>query len=279
MRSNKLNFIILATIILFSYYSQAVCLEDENLQKVKEYYLRGNIYYQQGKFKEAREQYQKALELSGGDALGKVGRKNTAKQPDVSEPILEQEVEYAIPGKITEYIIGKDDDLRISVWQNKDLDQDVIVRPDGKITCLLIGDIHAEGKTINALAKDITQRLGDYIKLPQVSIFLQKIGGERVIMLGQVASPGVLSVKGGKTIMEAIGMAGGFTRDSVPSSTVLIRGGFASPIIKRINLSRIFKGDLSQNILLQSQDIVFVPRKFISNLNYFLSQILEPLSK
>jgi protein involved in polysaccharide export with SLBB domain len=79
--------------------------------------------------------------------------------------------------------------------------------------------------------------------------------------------------------MEAIGLAGGFTRDAVPSSTILIRGGFTAPNAQRINLSKLLKGDLRQNIGLQSEDIVFVPRKFISDVNYFLSQILDPLAK
>ena len=74
-------------------------------------------------------------------------------------------------------------------------------------------------------------------------------------------------------------MAGEFTRDAVPSSTVVIRGGFAGPKAQKLNLSKVFKGDLRENIVLQAEDIIFVPRKFISDINYFLSQVLDPLSR
>jgi hypothetical protein len=67
----------------------------------------------------------------------------------------------------------------------------------------------------------------------------------------------------------------------VPSSVVLIRGGFDQPQPQRINLSKALEGRevLRQNVVLQSEDIIFVPKKFIADLNYFLSQILDPISK
>jgi len=169
--------------------------------------------------------------------------------------------------------------LYIAVWQNPDLTQDVIVRPDGMISFPLIGDVQATGLTITQLDAVVTEKLKEFIKFPEVSVSIKKIGGTRVIILGQITTPGVFSVVGKKSIMEAVGMAGGFTRDAVPSSTILIRGGFNGPSAQRINLSLVFKGDLSKNIVLQSQDIIFIPRKFISDVNYFLSQILDPISK
>ena len=80
--------------------------------------------------------------------------------------------------------------------------------------------------------------------------------------------------------MEAIGRAGGFTAHAVPSSVILIRGGLESPEGKRLNLSRtINKTDMSQNVALQPEDVVYVPKKFIANVNYAVTQILGPVSQ
>jgi polysaccharide export outer membrane protein len=171
--------------------------------------------------------------------------------------------------------------LKISVWQNPDLDQEVIVRPDGMISFPLIGDIDAKGLSITGLTRDITKRLSEFVKSPQVSVSLRKMGGSKVIILGEVMRPGVVSVTGAKTILEAIGQAGGFTRDAVPSSIVLIRGGLSQPQPQRLNLSKALEGRelATQNLALQSEDIIFVPKKFIADLSYFLGQILDPISK
>jgi protein involved in polysaccharide export with SLBB domain len=86
---------------------------------------------------------------------------------------------------------------------------------------------------------------------------------------------------GQKTLLEAIGLAGGFTRDAVASSIVLIRGGLVDPHAQRINLSKALKGRdfIRQNVVLQAEDVIFVPKKFIADVNYFLTQITGPLSQ
>ena len=178
-----------------------------------------------------------------------------------------------------EYTIGQEDILRISVWQNPDLDQEVIVRPDGMISFPLIGDVDAAGLTISKLKEDMTERLKEYIKHPDVSISIKKIGGKKVIVLGEVTNPGVYSVTGSRRVLEAVALAGGFTKHAVVSSVVVIRGGFEKPEVKRLSLNRALRGDSRQNIELQSEDVIFVPKKFIANVNYFLTEVIEPLSK
>ncbi len=99
-----------------------------------------------------------------------------------------------------------------------------------------------------------------------------------MIVLGQVGYPGVYAVSGRRSLIEAIALAGGFTNDAVVSSVVLIRGGLAHPQGQRISLNKALNGKQnSSNIELQSEDIIFVPKKFISDVNYFVNTVLGPL--
>ncbi len=80
--------------------------------------------------------------------------------------------------------------------------------------------------------------------------------------------------------MEAIALAGGFTEDAVLSSVILVRGGLRQPQAQRVNLAKVIKeGDLTENIAVQPEDVVYVPRKFIANINYFLRQLSPALEK
>jgi polysaccharide export outer membrane protein len=242
-------------------------------EEARKHYQIGNFYYQQGKYKEANEEFEKALDL-----LNQAGEESVFE----TEVIVPEEEAFSTEAQeqSLEYAIGVGDVLSVSVWQNPDLGHDVIVRPDGKISFPLVGDVMAAGLSVIQLDLELTERLKEYIRYPEVSVSIKKLGGKKVIVLGQVKNPGVYSVTGARTILEAVGLAGGFTDNAVSSSVILIRGGFAKPEAKRINLTRaINRGDLRQNIPLESEDIVFIPKKFISNLNYFLSQILDPISK
>ncbi|MDD5565846.1 MAG: polysaccharide biosynthesis/export family protein [Candidatus Omnitrophica bacterium] len=289
-----LGIIFAGTIFLTPLYSQNATLKEE----IKQHYERGNALYEQGRFKEAQEEFDKALQLVGESrahaSSGAVDKAGPGKKATIEatqkQAVKIGSVKKSTPAQETapldrktqkrpEYLIGPHDILQVSVWQNKDLDQEVIVRPDGKISFPLVGDMDAEGFTITELDAMLTEKLKEYVRYPEVSISLKKMGGQKVIVLGEVSSPGVYGVSGSRTVLEAIGLAGGFTKDAVPSGAVLIRGGFSSPEATRINLSRALKGDLSQNFMLTSNDIIFVPKKFIANLNYFLNQILDPISR
>jgi polysaccharide export outer membrane protein len=276
----KRIFITYAILVL----AQACAFGQTPDDLAREYYKKGNIYYQQGMFKQAQDEYNKAMDvLKSRDS-------SVLQQPAVGQaprPVEKQQAAASAGAPAvqlsssTEYIIGDDDILKISVWQNPDLDQEAIVRPDGKISVPLIGDVMARGLSITMLDDDLTKRLSEYVRGPEVSISLNKIGGSKVILLGEISKPGVYSMAGQKTLLEAIGLAGGFTRDAVASSIVLIRGGLVDPHAQRINLSKALKGRdfIRQNVVLQAEDVVFVPKKFIADINYFLTQITAPLSQ
>jgi len=290
----KISRVFLGMLCVCQFLSAAVPASvrgQDTKEDAESYYKQGQVYYEQGRYKEAEEQFQRSLDVLARAREKKAvpaSRPQEQVRPESAVPVIATPVKAAsstggktlVPvGERRGYVIGDDDVLQATVWQNPDLDQELAVRPDGMVSFQLIGDVPAAGLTIPQLTADITSRLSEYVKSPQVSISIKKIGGSRIVILGQVTTPGVFAVGGRKSIMEAIGMAGGFTRDAVPSSTIIIRGGFAGPKAQKVNLSKVFKGDVRENVELQSADIVFVPRKTISDINYFLNQVLEPLSR
>ncbi len=230
----------------------------------------GNLYYQQGRYEEANQEFQKVLILLEQDGVSISKQKQFKAEAD--SPGI------AASG---EYILGEADILHVSVWQNPDLDREGIVRPDGMFSFALVGDIRAAGLTITQFDQSLTKKLTEYIRNPQVSVSIKQLGGRKVIVLGQVNSPGVYSVTGARTILEAVGLAGGFTKDAVASSAILIRGGFAdSAQAQRINLVKAIEaGSSKDNIRLKSEDVVFVPKKFVADLKYFLNSVLDPITK
>lgn len=261
-------------IILFLFFGLWVsgANAQSNREKAQEYYEQGNIYYQQGMYKEAQAEFQKALHLL-----------NNVEEVPETRPRIEKKPKDLPEQKETrdqlEYVIGEEDILFVAVWQNPDLTQDAIVRPDGQISFPLIGDIQASGRTVSQLDHEVTYRLKEFIRQPEVSISIKKLGGNKVMVLGEVSKPGVYAVTGSKTILEAISLAGGFTKNSVASSVILIRGGFENPQAQRLDLSKALAGRPRLNVALLREDIVFVPKKFIANVNYFLEQLIGPLSK
>ena len=242
-------------------------------ERARELYRRGKVYYGQGEYKKAQEAFKQSLGILRGETV--VRPEEPAEQsagPEASPPA-------DVPSREeSDYYIGGQDVLHIAVWQHDDLSGDLLVRPDGKISIPLIGDIQAVGRSIPDLDREVTERLGEFIRFPEVSISIRRIGGQRVIILGEVKEPGVYELTGSRTVLDAIGYAKGFTSDAVVSSVIIVRGGLKQPEGIRLNLNKpLLKADMSQNIALMPQDIIYVPKKFIANVNYFVNQIIAPL--
>jgi len=264
---------VLRQIILIIFFLTNInYLHCEDIEgKAKQHYRVGKILYEHGFYKAAEGEFKNAFEL-----LKDVKRPSMAMFEEDQLSIANLPRAKRVP----HYIIREADVLGISVWENPDLTREVIVQPDGRISFPLIGELEAAGLTIPQLDKVMTNRLKEYVRFPDVSISLVKSTGNKVIILGQVNDPGVYAIAGRKTLLEAIALAGGFTRDSVASSVMLIRGPLDNPDAKRINLTKaIDQPSSKENIALENEDIIFVPRKFITNITYFLNEVLEPIRR
>ncbi len=160
---------------------------------------------------------------------------------------------------------------------------EVIVRPDGEISLPLVGDLKAESLTLTELNNVITGKLRPYMTNLQVSIMVRHFSEQanKVVVLGEVPAPGVYRFGGPPTIVEVIASAGGYTKYAVLNSIMVFRGDVrAKPEVSRVNFAKIIKsGKLSENIFLKSNDIVYVPRSFIGNVNTFMELIQPAVSE
>ena len=183
--------------------------------------------------------------------------------------------------KITEFILGPGDRLEIAVYRNDDLKKTVQIDPSGKIMYPLVGDIQAAGLSVFQLRDKVRDGLVKYVVDPQVTVGVVTVQSQKVIVLGEVKSPGFFQAETSITALEAISRAGGFTLDGKKKSVLLIRGGMKKPELMNLNLDKALKeGDLTQNVALQRGDIIYVPRTTIADVNRFfshLSTIISPL--
>jgi len=175
------------------------------------------------------------------------------------------------------YRIDTGDTIEISVWQVEELTRAVVVRPDGKISFPLIGDVNAMGRTINELREDIAKSLRVYIKDPKVTAIVTKFGGKKIIVLGEVVNRGIIRFTEPIRVMEALALSGSYTESANIKSVLIIRGDLKKNTdIIIVNVMDIIKGGLKQNIYVKKHDIIFVPRSFVGNVAYFVRQ-LSPL--
>lgn len=184
--------------------------------------------------------------------------------------------------KITKifYQIAVNDRLFIAVWRVLDLSLEFIVGPDGKISFPLIGDIDAAGRTLAELDIEITEKLKEYIVSPQVSVMVREFAGDKLTIIGEVRNPGIYKFVGSTNIMSVIALAGGFTDRARSSQIVIVRepqNPLGEPQFITADIKQILKGDLSKNIQVQPNDIVYVSRTMISNFKEFWDSWIVPV--
>lgn len=159
-----------------------------------------------------------------------------------------------------DYQIGPEDILDIAVWREKDLQREVLVRPDGWLTFPLVGNIQAAGKTAHQLEQEIRQRLKKYIPEPVVTVSVKKIQGLKVFVIGRVGKPGEYVVGRYVDVLQALTLAGGLTPFAKEDKIRVLRKQGGKEIVIPFDFSEVKKGKhLEQNITLRSGDVIVVP--------------------
>jgi polysaccharide export outer membrane protein len=162
---------------------------------------------------------------------------------------------------ITDYVIGPEDVLQITVWKNESLSRVLPVRPDGKISLPLLHDVQAAGLTPMQLQEKLATALGEFMPNPEVSVTVSDVRSYRISVLGEVQKPGVLQLKSDTTVLEALALAGGFRDFASPSKIMILRKNGDGQTQKiPFNYNRVVKDNRSDgNVLLKSGDVVVVP--------------------
>lgn len=163
----------------------------------------------------------------------------------------------------TEFVIGPSDRLQITVWQNNDLSGNLVVRPDGTITMPLIGDMVAVGKRPSELKKEISKQLKAFIReeTATVTVAVTEVNSYRFSVSGEVANASVFSQTSYVTVVEALALAGGFTRFASRDKITIIRRDSDGNVRKiPINYDAIAKGGHQEmNIVILAGDQIVVP--------------------
>lgn len=159
-----------------------------------------------------------------------------------------------------DYVIGPEDVLGVVFWREADISGDVTVRPDGRITLPVIGEMQATGLTPAQLQTQVTTAARKYLTEPNVAVVVRTINSRRIFVTGRVTTPGVHLLKGPLNVMQAIALAGGITEYADAKNISVLRTVDGKTVRFPFNYKQVLKGQsIDQNILLMPGDTVVVP--------------------
>ena len=163
------------------------------------------------------------------------------------------------------FVLGPEDVIEVVVWKNPDLSRQAVIRPDGKISLPLVGDVPASGLTADQLASDIAERFKGYKENPSVSVNVVEVNSYYVFMVGEVNGPGKLPLKSYTTLLQAISLAGGFTQFASRNDIRIVRN-IISPDgnVKELRIPIRYDDLISDeggvyNITVKSGDTIIIP--------------------
>jgi polysaccharide export outer membrane protein len=170
------------------------------------------------------------------------------------------------------YVVGPNDVLAITVYNQPQLTGKFAVEADGTIAFPLLGRVSAGGLSVRAVEDKLREALGaGFLANPQVSVAVEQYRSQQIFVMGEVRQPGTLEFKGAMTLIEALSRAGS-TTDHAGAEAVIVRGGngsasgpapsptASSSETVRVNLLNLQRGALAQNVALHPGDTVFVPK-------------------
>jgi polysaccharide export outer membrane protein len=157
-----------------------------------------------------------------------------------------------------DYRLGPGDKLRIEVYKDPQLSQSVQIRPDGKITMPLIGDLDATGNTPIELRDRIAKSLKEYITNPTVTVIVVEAESAHAYVMGEVTRPGAIPLNGPTTVLQALAIAGGFKDFANTKDVKVLRPTATGVQTLRFNYKDVVNGD-AKPFLLHAGDTVIVP--------------------
>jgi protein involved in polysaccharide export with SLBB domain len=173
------------------------------------------------------------------------------------------------------YLLQPGDNLDIKFYYNPELNENVTIRPDGKISLQIVDELQAAGLTPAQLDESLTRAYSSQLKQPKITVIVKSFGGQRIYVGGEVKSPQVLTVVGQIDALQAIFNSGGFTKDAKLSSVIIIsKGKDNQPIARKVDLKRVLKGEATgEDFMLKPFDMVYVPKTELAQADEFMIHI------
>lgn len=220
------------TVVMIAAFSLPLCFSQNNSKPAR-----------------AADSKQKMAAFSDGTSLGP---DNIAANPSADIPTRKD--------GFSEYRIGEQDVLNITVWREPELSGAVMVRPDGKITLPLVNDVHAAGLTPDELKDMLTEKLRSFLNLPQVTVAVREINSRKVFIIGQVGHEGSFRINSTTTVLQIIAEAGGLREFANRKGIYVLRKENGAQTRLSFNYDHVIRGkDPKENILLRPGDTIVVP--------------------
>lgn len=184
----------------------------------------------------------------------------------------------AVPsGAARRYLLQPGDSFDVKLFYSPELNESVVVRPDGRISLQLIGEIEVSGNSPGELETLLRERYAKELRDPRVTVVVRQYGPQRVFVAGEVRNPGELILQGDMTALQAVARAGFFTRDAETRNVAVLRyKGEQGPEFILLDMKNLVNGQpgAKGDVQLQPMDIVFVPQTEIATLADFFGRYI-----
>lgn len=169
------------------------------------------------------------------------------------------------------YLLQVGDVLDIKFYRAAELNEGVSIRPDGKISLQYVHDVQAAGLEPMALARELSEKYASELVDPQVTVMVREFANQRIYVDGEVKTPKEVPMRGPLTALQALSLAGGCLITAEVKKVFLVRYHPTKEIreVKLLNLEKV-----DEDVLLEPLDLVYVPRRGISDVNLFIEQYL-----
>lgn len=196
-------------------------------------------------------------------AIGAIGCSTPTTPPPAAPPVAS-------------YVVGAPDQLRITILPEPVITREVRVRPDGKVSIDLIGDVQAAGLTPRQISTSIQEKILRFKRDASVNVSVIDSPSQFVTVYGEVGAPGTFPLSSEMRISEAIGRVGGTRPFASQNKIRIVRTSDGKTQVIRVRLKDISKGDLSTNIMVEEGDLIVVPPTAFARVGYAMQMLLFP---
>ena len=165
------------------------------------------------------------------------------------------------------YLIGPGDTLEIFVWQNEDLQESVLVRPDGRVTVPLIDDVFVAGRTSTEVAREIQERMAAFILEPHVTVMIKDVSGtfgQQIRVIGEAQKPRAIPYRDKMTVLDVLIEVDGLTEFAAGNRSVIAREEGGRQQRYRVRLDDLIRdGEIDANVEMKPGDILIIPQRYL----------------